>query len=140
MLCPRNSGPVRRHQDHGRSALLTIVAVESGGWYMLRLIRGRLPATGFQKTFSRAGHAHAGVLVILSLVVQLYADVAGLSGLVGFAARYFVPYAAILMPAGFFLSSMGKGRTASNRAIVLIYLGALVLALGVVSLGLGLLL
>jgi len=51
--------------------LLAIVAVEYGGTFVLRAVRGKVPLTAFQRTFSRAGHAHAGVLVILSLVVQL---------------------------------------------------------------------
>lgn len=53
--------------------LLTLVAVESGGWFMLRVVRGHRPATEFQKAFFRAGHAHAGVLVTLALVGQLLA-------------------------------------------------------------------
>lgn len=36
--------------------LLTIVAVEFGGLTMLRIVRGRQPATEFQKSFARAGH------------------------------------------------------------------------------------
>ena len=51
--------------------LLTLVAVESGGWFMLRVLRGQRPATEFQKAFFRAGHAHAGVLVTLSLAVNV---------------------------------------------------------------------
>ncbi len=120
--------------------LLTIVAVESGGWYMLRLLRGAASATPFQIAFSRAGHAHAGVLVILSLVVQLYADAAAMSGIAGTIARSGVPLAAILMPAGFFLSAAGQGRTRPNGLIWLLYAGAVSLAAGVIALGLGLLL
>lgn len=119
--------------------LLTIVAVESGGWYMLRLNRGARSATPFQVAFSRAGHAHAGVLVILSLVVQLYADAAALSGMAGTIARSGVPLAAILMPAGFFLSAAGAGRTSPSALIWLVYGGAVSLAAGVIALGLGLL-
>jgi len=118
--------------------LLTIVAVELGGYYMLALARGRLAATPFQITFSRAGHAHAGVLVILALVAQLYVDAAGVSGVLGIVARGGIPLAAILMPAGFFLSSMGKGRTKPNALIWLLYAGTVSLAVGAVSLGLGL--
>ncbi len=51
-----------------------------------------------------------------------------------------VPLAAILMPAGFFLSSMGAGREQPSRLIWLTYAGALSLAVGVVTLGLALLL
>jgi hypothetical protein len=118
--------------------LLAILAVEFGGWYMLRIVGRRVDLTGFQRAFSRAGHAHAGVLVILSLVVQLYADAAG-PGLMGSVARSTVPLAAILMPAGFFLASAGRARTTPNRWIVLVYAGALALGIGVASLGIALL-
>ena len=43
------------------------------------------------------------------------------------------------MSVGFFLSSAGRGLTAPNRLIVLVYAGTFSLALGVVSLGIGLL-
>lgn len=58
--------------------LLSVVAVESGGLYMLAIVRRRVAATGFQISFSRAGHAHAGVPVVFGLVCQLYADNIGL--------------------------------------------------------------
>jgi hypothetical protein len=119
--------------------LLTIVAVEFGGLYVLRLVTGRQEATPFQKTFARAGHAHAGVLVSLALITQIFADAAALEGPIASLARSGVPLAAILIPAGYFFSSGGRGATKPNRLIVLIYLGAAALALGVVALGIGLL-
>jgi hypothetical protein len=119
--------------------LLAVVAVEWGGYYMLSLARGRREATPFQVTFSRAGHAHAGVLVILALVTQLYVDAAGVSGALGIVAREAVPLAAILMPAGFFLSSAGAGRSRPNAMIWLLYAGAVSLGAGVIALGVGLL-
>jgi hypothetical protein len=119
--------------------LVAIVAVEFGGTYMLRIVRGREPVTGFQHAFARAGHAHAGVLVILSLVCLILVGDADVSGLWGTIARSGVPLAAILMPAGFFFSSTGRGATQPNRLIWLLYAGAVSLALGVTSLGIGLL-
>jgi hypothetical protein len=119
--------------------LLTIVLVESGGLFMYALVRKRVTRTPFQQMFARAGHAHAGVLVILSLVVQIYADAAALDGVLAMLGRSGVPLAAILMPAGFFLSSMGEGRTAPNRLVWLVFAGALSLAFGVTALGIGLL-
>ena len=119
--------------------LLTIVAVEFGGWYVLQLVTGRQEATPFQKTFARAGHAHAGVLVSLALICQIFADAAALEGPLASLARSGVPLAAILIPAGYFFSSAGRGVTEPNRLIVLIYVGAVSLALGVVALGIGLL-
>jgi len=119
--------------------LLAIVAVESGGLFMLRVVRGKEPSTGIQQSFFRAGHAHAGVLVTLSLVVQLFADAAAPTGLLATIARNGIPLAAILMPAGFFLSVWGRGVTAPNRLIWLVYVGALSLAAGAIALGVALL-
>ena len=47
---------------------LSVVAIESGGAFLLRVVTGKEQATDFQKSFFRAGHAHAGVLVTLGLV------------------------------------------------------------------------
>ena len=44
------------------------------------------------------------------------------------------------MPGGFFFSSMGKGRTQPNGFVVMVFLGAALLAISLTSLGLGLLL
>ena len=119
--------------------LLTLVAVEYGGWFLLRVVRGRQPATPFQQAFFRAGHAHAGVLVSLALVGQILADAAHLSGALAVLARNGIWAAAILMSAGFFLSAAGRGVTTPNRFIVMLYAGVLALALGVGALGVGLL-
>lgn len=119
--------------------LLTIVAVEYGGFTMLRIVRGRQPATEFQRAFARAGHAHAGVLVILALVAQLLADAAHLHGAADTLARDGIWAAAILFPAGFFLSSAGPGSTRPNRLILILYAGVAALTAGVLALGIGLL-
>jgi hypothetical protein len=118
--------------------LLTIVAVEFGGWFMLQVVRGGQPATPFQQSFFRAGHAHAGVLVILALVSQILVSAAHVTGVLG-ALTNGIWAAAILMSAGFFLSAAGKNVTQPNRFIWVLYLGAASLAVGVVSLGIGLL-
>ncbi len=60
--------------------LLTVVGIESGGAFLVRVVTRRVPATGFQTSFFRAGHAHAGVLVILGLVCLLLTEATGLAG------------------------------------------------------------
>jgi hypothetical protein len=119
--------------------LLTVLAIMYGGTFMLKVVRGKVPMTPFQQAFARAGHAHAGVLVILALLCQIFADAANLDGIQGRVARDGVPLAAILISAGFFLSSAGKGRTQPNRFIVLLWTGVVSLAAGVIALGAGLL-
>lgn len=117
--------------------LLTIVAVQWGGWHLLR-VRVRADRTPLQQQFERAGHAHAGVLVTLALVCLLIADLGGVTGWLAVPARNGVPLAAILMPAGFFLSVVKRGASEPNRLIALVHLGMASLAVGVVSLGVGL--
>jgi hypothetical protein len=119
--------------------LLALVTVETGGLYMVKLVRGRAEVTPFQLSFARAGHAHAGVLLILALVCQLLADAADLTGAWNWLARSGVAAAALLMPGGFFFSSMGRGRSQPNALIAMVFAGAVVLALGLASLGVGLL-
>lgn len=119
--------------------LLTIVAVEYGGLTVLRIVRGGQPATEFQKAFARAGHAHAGVFVVFALLAQILADAAQLHGAANVLARSGIWIAAVLFPAGFFLSSAGRGATKPNRLIVLLYLGAVALTAGILTLGIGLL-
>lgn len=122
------------------AVLLTIVGIEFGGWFMTRVVGGKVAMTPFQKSFARAGHAHAGVLVTLGLVTLILADAAALDGVLGWLARVGTPAAAALISAGFFFSSMGRGEVVRpNKLIWLVWLGALSLAVGVVTLGLGLL-
>ena len=119
--------------------LLSLVAVETGGLYLLRVAGGGVALTPFQRAFARAGHAHAGVLVTLGLAIQPLADATALDGPAASLARSGIPLAAILMAAGFFLSSAGRGATRPNALVVLVYLGAASLGVGAVVLGWGLL-
>jgi hypothetical protein len=119
--------------------LIALAAVEYGGIFLLGTYKKQHSLTEFQKGFFRAGHAHAGILLVLSLVGLLYADSLQLSGIGRFAGRSAIPMAAILMPAGFFLGAIGSGRERPNRFHLLIYLGALSLTIGVVTLGVELL-
>src|SRR5690606_31217559 len=58
----------RESERVGGVLLLSIVAVEFGGYYLTRAARGDVELTEVPCASSRAGHAHAGVLVTLSLV------------------------------------------------------------------------
>src|SRR5213592_136117 len=87
-----------RLDDPAGILLFTLVAVEYSGTFMLRVVQGKVPVTSFQRSFFRAGHAHAGVLVILALLCQIYADAATVSGIQASLARGGVAFAAILMP------------------------------------------
>ncbi|MGA9748564.1 MAG: hypothetical protein WBQ50_13985 [Nocardioides sp.] len=119
--------------------LLALVTVETGGLYLVKLVRGNAPATPFQLAFARAGHAHAAVLLVLALLCQVLADSTMQTGFLDWLSRSGVAVSALLLPGGFFFSSMGAGREQPNRLIVLVFAGAALLAGSLVSLGVGLL-
>jgi hypothetical protein len=122
--------------------LVAVVAVEYGGLSLLRFISRRIPGyldNPVRQDLFRAGHAHAGVLVILALVAMLYIDQTGLSDTAKELVRWAFVAPPILMPLGFFLSVASPRAQRPNRLINLTYLGAVLLAAGVLALGINLL-
>jgi len=122
--------------------LLTVPTIQYGGYFLLTSLINRdshYMDNALRQNFFRAGHAHAGVFVILSLFCQVLADSAHLPGPLMWIARTGVPFAALLIPAGFFLSMTSPTATHPNGLVLLIYLGIVTLAASVITLGIGLL-
>jgi hypothetical protein len=121
--------------------LVVLPTVILGGVSLLRLLISdpAYQANPLRQDLWRAGHAHAGVMLVLSLVLLRYVDEARLSPLARSVARLAAPIAAILLPLAFFLSVLSPDATAPNGFIYLAYGGAAVLAIGLVTLGVGLL-
>ena len=122
--------------------LLTVPTIQYGGYFLLTSLvdrSSRYMDNALRQNFFRAGHAHAGVFVILSLVCQILADSATRPEPWLWVARIGVPLAAILLPAGFFLSMTSPAATKPNGFVSLIYAGAASLAVAVLTLGVGLL-
>ncbi|WP_433567347.1 hypothetical protein ACQP1O_20415 [Nocardia sp. CA-151230] len=119
--------------------LLVMPSVEFGGYFLTLVDTGKVPQTVFQQSFDRAGHAHAAVLLILSLVSLLLADSLRLAGWFGWVTRLAIPAAAVLISAGFFLSALGSGRTQPNSLVIVLWLGVISLTTGLISLGVALL-
>src|SRR6267143_910455 len=132
--------PSRESRRLGGVLLVVLPSMMYGGVTLLNLLI-RDPtymANPLRQNLWRAGHAHAGILLVLSLVGLRYVDEANLSARLKQIARSFIPLAAILMPAGFFLSMVSPSATAPGSLIALTYAGAAVLAIGVVTWGVGL--
>jgi hypothetical protein len=122
--------------------LITVPSIQYGGYFLLISLMdrsSRYMENPLRQNFFRAGHAHAGVFVILALICQVLADSATLPFSLIWLARIGVPAAAIFIPLGFFLSMASPNATQPNRLVTLIYVGALILALSVLTLGVGLL-
>ena len=120
--------------------LVTVPTIQYGGYFLLQLFSGRierLKPTPLQTSFFRAGHAHAGVLVILSLICQMFVEHSSLGTGLAWMVRIGIPLSAILIPLGFFLS-VAFTPDRPNGWIASLYAGAVVLAVSVVVLGIGL--
>lgn len=121
--------------------LLTVPTIIYGGFFLLQVLTGKqdkLALTAFQKSMFRAGHAHAGVLVMLALIILLYIDNTQLTDDWKWVARIAVPTSAILISGGFFGAAAGKGATKPGKLILLLYAGIFVLATGLITTGIGL--
>jgi hypothetical protein len=92
-----------------------------------------------RRNLFRAGHAHAGVWIILALVALLFVDQADLGGTAKMLVRLGFAAGPILTPLGFFLSVVSPRAERPNRMILFVYLGALCVAVAAVTLGIGLL-
>jgi hypothetical protein len=121
--------------------LLTVPTVQYGGLYILGLLTHGLAGTGGgeaglnaeQMALFRAGHAHAGVWLILSLVIQVLLDAARLSTSTKWLARIAAPVGTLALSGGFF------GLAFKVEFRFLLYFGALAMFYSLILTGVGLL-
>lgn len=122
---------------------LTIILVPTiayGGTFLLSLYRQSDPTfleNEVYRAFFRAGHAHAGVLVILGLVAQILADNARLPRALTWLTRIGFFVAPMLISAGFFLAAPVETRE-PGQMVSLIYVGTVILIASLIALGIGL--
>ncbi len=121
--------------------LILFPAVAFGGVSLLTMIVGEVPGyldNPVRQDLWRAGHAHAGIMLIISLLLLRYVDETALAGPSLWVARHGAPLAAILMPLGFFLSVLSPEATEPNALIALVPLGGVFLIAALLSTGIGL--
>lgn len=119
--------------------LVSIPTVMFGGYSLLRL-RGAGRLSEFQAGFFRAGHAHAGVLLVLTLAALSVAARFSLSDGLTWAVGLLLLVGTLAQSGGMFIH-MGVGRpghwswgnTVSSIGAVLLAAGTLTLAYGVVT-------
>ena len=103
------------------------LTVMYGGYALLRLLTQASAATPFRLTWFRAGHAHAGVLLLMSLLYYVYMDKTSLSPSVKHAGCATLIVGILAQSGGFFLH-MVKGQP--DRASI----GTTVTAIGAIIL------
>ena len=125
-------------------AVLSLITVEFGGHALLRFATREDAPPGPEERrdetfrFFRAGHAHAGVLLVLSLVYFLYLERTDYGDGMRWLAGLVLTAGILAQPGGFFVH-MGMG--APDRATAgttLTRVGAVVIAVALVLLAIGL--
>jgi hypothetical protein len=121
--------------------LLAVPTVQYGGVAILGMLTHGVAGTGGgeaglnaqQLALFRAGHAHAGVWLILSLVIQVLLDAAKLPAATKLLARIAAPVGTLALSGGFF------GLAFKTEFRFLLYFGALVMFAALVLTAVGLL-
>jgi hypothetical protein len=120
-------------------SLLLLVSVEYGGWPLLGFLTARGQLGEFREQFFRAGHAHAGVLLVLSLVYFLYLDRTGYSTGAQWLAGLLLLLGIMAQSGGFFIH-LGLGpKNRSSLGTIVTRTGALLIAAALIVLVIGLL-
>jgi hypothetical protein len=118
---------------------IALPTVMFGGYSLLRLLAAdNTWLTPFREKYFRAGHAHAGVLLLLSLLYYIYLAQTTFSGGLKLVACIVLVIGILAQSGGFFLHMLvGKqGRLSSGNLVTI--LGALLLAFAALLLAVGL--
>ena len=121
--------------------LLAVPTVQYGGLAILGMLTHGVAGPGGadaglnaeQLALFRAGHAHAGVWLILSLVIQVLLDAAKLPSSTKWLARIAAPVGTLGLSGGFF------GLAFKTEFRFLLYFGALAMFASLILTGVGLL-
>lgn len=119
--------------------LFSIVAVEFGGWTLLGFLTSQDRLTPFEEQFFRAGHGHAGVLLILALAYLLLMDRTRYSGRTQLWLSLTLMTGILIQSGGFFVHMLIGDDATTSVGTMLTRSGAVLLAIALLSLGVGLL-
>lgn len=123
-------------------AFISLPTIAFGGYFLLSILRraaGTEGITSVQRDYFRAGHAHAGVLVLLAIVGQLVLDASRFSVEAVWALRIGLFVSPMLISAGFFGGAPRTPKGSAGPLVRLIPTGAIVLSLSTIGVGLSLL-
>ncbi len=119
--------------------LFAIVTVEFGGWSLLGMLTSQGAITDFEEQFFRAGHAHAGVLLTLALIYFVLMDRTDFNAsrqrLLGLTLLSGI----LLQSGGFFVHMLVGAEGMSSAGTLLTRSGAVLLAVALIGLGVGVL-
>lgn len=121
------------------SVLFAIVTVEFGGWALLGFLTSENGLSEFEEQFFRAGHGHAGVLLILALAFLLLMERTTFDGRTQLWLSLTFLAGILLQSGGFFMHMIVGEEGAASAGTWTTRGGAVLLAVALISLGVGLL-
>jgi len=120
-------------------SLILVPTIVYGGLTVLGMVTNRLMGSpgptnliATQIAFYRAGHAHAGVLTLLAMLLQISVDYAAIPSSLVWPVRVAAIAASILVSGGFFAVAHAR----SLR--IVLYTGAVLVAATTLTVGVGL--
>ena len=123
-------------------SFISLPTIAFGGYFLLSILKkqvGTENISGIQREYFKAGHAHAGVLVILSIIGQLVLDYSLFNETLVWAMRIGLFAAPLLISGGFFGGAPRTSESKPGALVKLIPLGAVVMSLSTLGVGLSLL-
>lgn len=123
-------------------AFISLPTIAFGGYFLLSILKkqtGTENISDIQREYFRAGHAHAGVLVLLGIIGQLVLDYSRFNETAVWAMRIGLVVAPLLISGGFFGGAPKSTEASPGGLVKLIPIGAIVMSLSTLGVGLSLL-
>jgi hypothetical protein len=118
---------------------ISLPAVMYGGFTMLQfLTRSKSPLSDWQLRMFRAGHAHAGVLLLMTLLYEVFIQQTPLSRTAQILCTIVIILGVLLQSGGFFVHMVVGSAGKASLGTKMTMLGAVVLTLGIIALVVGL--
>lgn len=122
---------------------IALPTIAYGGYFLLSVLKRKVGTeniTPAQKDYFRAGHAHAGVLVTLSIIGQIVLDYSNFDDWLTWTFRIGLLVSPILISAGFFGGAPKTADGPVGPLVKLISIGAVIFSISALGVGIGLLL
>jgi len=124
-------------------SFISLPTISFGGYFILSILKrqaGTENISSIQREYFRAGHAHAGVLVTLAIIGQIVLDYSLFNETLVWAMRIGLVAAPLLISGGFFGGAPKAPDAQPGGLVRLIPIGAIVMSLSTIGVGLSLLL
>lgn len=123
-------------------AFLSLPTIAFGGYFLLSILKRQAGTEGIssiQREYFKAGHAHAGALVLLGIIGQLVLDYSRFNEVAVWAMRGGLFIAPLLISGGSFGGAPKSSDAQPGNLVKLIPIGAIVLSISTLGVGLSLL-